>query len=503
MTIIPFADFTPDLAALGNEGVLQARNCLPLGRGYGKCPSLTVYPGPSALASRIIGAFSATDKSGNNYNYAANVGAANACKLSVLSGGAWADKSGNGADATPGYSVGDGEVWEFAKWGETVLASTINEPMQQIAFGGATFADAITSTRKPRFRHLAVVRDFVVGGNCDDVGNDGLAPSRVWWSGINDSANYEEGGATSQSDFQDLANGGAVQKIVSGETGTVFCETSIYLMTFVGPPTFFRFDEIETNRGVSIPGSVARAGGLTFFWDHDGFYVWTGRETFPLGNNKFDRTLLADIDPNNKHRVSATIDPTRQLYLCAYPSISATAGIPDRVLAYDWVNKKATISELSAEWLFQFLAESTTLDSPDPAELLDIDGPSLDDVSYIGRGISVGAFDSSHRLSTLTGSALTAVLDTGEKQIFPGASRTLVRGVRPLVDGAATITVQPYTRNLQTEAPAAGDIVAMNMLGNCPMRSNARYHRFRTTITGEFTAALGVEPTEVVATGGR
>jgi hypothetical protein len=494
MTIIPFGDWAPDLAALGNPGALVAKNCLPQGSGYGRFPSLEAYAGPSALPATVIGGFVAADKDGNSYNYAATSGGSNAGKLYVLSATAWVDRSGNGKDGTSGYSVSDRETWEFAKWGERVLAVCIDEPMQQIAFGGTAFANAITSTRTPRARHIAVVRDFVVLGNIDDVGNDGLVPNRVWWSGIDDYATFEEGGASSQSDFQDLANGGKVQKIVSGEVGIVFCESSIYRMTYVGPPLFFSFDEVETNRGVAIPGSVARAGGTTFFVDHDGLYAWTGEQSVSLGTNRFDRALMADIDLHYAHRVSSTIWHSRKLYLMAYPSIAAPGGMPDRIFVYDWANRKASIAELSVDWLTSMQPASADLDSPDPSEPLDIEGASLDDVSHISNVPSVAAFNQSHVLCTFTGPALTATIDTGEQQLVPGYGRAVLVGARPLVDGAAAVTVQPFMRNTQSELPAAGDIIAMNALGNCPLRANSRFVRFRATIAGDFAAALGIEP---------
>lgn len=508
MTLIPFADWLPDIASLGNEGVLTARNVLPQARGYRHFPGLAVYPGPGALPGRVIGAFAAKDKDGNTYNYAANVGAANACKLSVLSGGAWSDKSGNGADATPGYSVGDGETWEFAKWGETVLACAIGEPVQSIAFGGAAFANLIASTRKPKARHIAVARDFVILGNLNDdtgAGAAGLVPSRVWWSGINDSATFEEGGATSQSDFQDLQSGGAVQRIVGGESASVFCETSIYRMTYAGAPIVWQFDEIERNRGAWVPGSAATAGRLTFFLDRDGWYVWDGQSAAPIGVNKIDRAFLADFDFNYGHRVSAVADPVNHLYLCAYPSVAASGGIPDRILAYDWINQRWSLAEIETEWLYRALSEGYTLDTLDTlSSSVDALTTTLDSPVYAGRSVYLSTFNPDHRLCTFTGPALPAALETGERQLGgTGSSRSLVTSVRPIVDGASAITIQPYTRDLPTENVAPGSASAVNVQGEGPMRANARFHRFRVSLTGNFSAALGIEVTKQPFAGAR
>lgn len=501
MSIIAFQDWTPDIAPLGSDGLWICKNCIPQAKGYASFPSLAPYTA-AALGARVVGAISAKDKSGNTYNYAATTGSTNDGKLNLLTSGAWADASGNGGDATPGYAIPDGEVVKFAKWNEQILATTIGEPLQSISFGGTTFANAITSSRKPRARHIGILRNFVVLGNIDDVGNDGVVPNRVWWSGIEDETTFEEGGESSQSDFQDLKNGGPVQEVISGEVGTIMCETSIYRMIQLGFSPWFSFDEIVTNRGVWVPNSVATSGGLSFFVDRDGWYVWDGQAVTPIGINKIDNFFRGDFDPNYAHRSSSAIDPIRKLYFFAYASRNATAGLIDRILVYDWVNRKWTIVEMSLDWLYQFRSEGQTVDTItgfiDDIMLL------VDDTALLGKNLALGAFDSSHMLASFSGTALAAIFDTGEKQLSgQGGMLTQVNLMRPLVDGADTVSVQPFTRYLQSQSAAGGSIAVMNSLGNCNMRSTGRFHRFRVSTTGNFSAALGVDAVEYVPVGMR
>lgn len=509
--IVPFGDFAPDLAALGNPGVLAARNCLPQARGYRCFHGLARYTGPAPLAGRVVGAASAKDKDGNTLNYAGTAGTGNQAALHLLAASAWHDKSGPGADGNAGYGLDDGEGWEFAKWGESMLAATISEPLQQHVFGAASFISAVASDRKPRARHIAIIRDFVVLGNVDDsigAGADGVMPSRVWWSGINDVATFEEGGAASQSDFQDLQSGGAVQRIVGGEVGTVFCESSIYRMTYVGAPVVFQFDEVERNRGVWVPGSVATAGRLTFFLDRDGWYVWDGQSSVPIGVDRIDRTFLSGadaIDLAHLGRVSAVADPVNRLYYCAYPSVNASGGVPDRVLVFDWVNRKWTLAEIQADWLFRALSEGATLDSLDGVSgSVDALNASLDSAVHTGRNVSLAAFDRDHALCFFAGEPLPATIETGEMQLAAGAgARALVTGVRPVVDGADSVSVQPLTRDLPTGPVVEGSIAAVDATGDCRLRSNARYHRFRVRIAGPFTAAQGIEVSQMAQAGRR
>ncbi len=511
MTVIPFGDYTPDLAALGNPGVLMARNCIPQARGYRCFPGLAVYAGPGPLADRIVGAIAAKDKDGNTINYAGICGTGNQARLFQLVASSWQDRSGGGSDGEPGYAVNEGEAWEFAKWGESMLATTISEPLQQHVFGASAFTNAITSDRRPRARHIAIIRDFTVLGNIDDSvgeGADGIVPSRVWWSGINNVGLFEEGGALSQSDFQDLQTGGAVQRIVGGEAGTVFCETAIFRMTYVGAPIVFQFDEIERNRGVWVPGSVATAGRLTFFLDRDGWYIWDGQSSIPIGVDRIDRAFLSGadaIDLAHLDRVSAVADPVNRLYYCAYPSVNAAGGTPDRILVFDWVNRKWSLAELRCDFLFRALSEGNTLDSLDTVSgSLETLSASLDSAIYTGRSVSLAAFDGAHALCFFTGDPLPALIDTAEVRLAPTAGgRTVVTSVRPVVDGAQSVSVQPLTRDLPTQPAIEGSIAVADATGECRIRSNARYHRFRTRIAGPFTAALGVEVSGMAAAGRR
>lgn len=506
MAIIEFGGWTPDLPDLGNEGMLVAKNVFPLSRGYGPVPAPIAYPGPSALSARVVGAFSAKDKSANTYNYAATFGATNDGKLHRLVGTVWTDSSGNGGDATPGYNFADGYTVEWVKWGESVIAGHILEPLQTIDFGGSSFSNLVTSSRKPQFKHLAVLRDFVVGGNCDDVGNDGLSPNRVWWSGIGDPATFEDGTGVTQSDYQDLQVGGEIRKVIGGETGRIFCETAIYRLTYLGYSPWFQIDQIAENKGAWVSGSVAVFGRSAIFLDRDGWYLHDGEGVRAIGINKIDEFFLADFDSSFDYRCSSLIDPVRKVYHFLYPSVSAMGGIPDRLLCYDIVNDRWAITETTGEWLTLFLGIGYTLDSLDSlSSSIDALEVSLDSPTYQSKGQELAIYDNSHRLCVFRGDPLTATLETGERQVLgPGSTRTMVGDVRPLVDGARTgthsdgsyptvVTVQALKRDRQSDELSEGRVVTMNEYGNCPMRENARFHRFRITISGGFHHAIGLD----------
>jgi hypothetical protein len=86
---------------------------------------------------------------------------------------------------------------------------------------------------------------------------------------------------------------------------------------------------------------------------------------------------------------------------------------------------------------------------------------------------------------------MDATVETGEIQHFQGR-RAHVLGVRPIVDGnAATIAVG--RRNLLSASSSFASAVSQNVSGVCPVRSNARYHRYRISTTGAFDFIQGVD----------
>lgn len=479
---IAFGEYLPDLPPLKNPGLITATNVIPFGSGYKPFLGLTTIS-TNTLGDRCRGIISARDRDGNVYTFAGD-----GTKLYSIVNNAWSNvsKSGN-------YTLATDDFWEFTQFLNQVIAVNFSTATQAITLAGSNFADLFTSTLKPKARRCAVVRDFLVLGYTNDA-VDGNVPQRVWWSGIGDTADMDPS-ATTQSDYQDLpgANGG-VQKIVGGEFGTVFMRKAIYRMTYEGPPTVFRFDEVATNRGTIEGNSVIKIGRIMAFLDEDGFYLTDGTDVVPIGDNKINRTFKAELDSSYVSRISVAYDPTNACIMWAYPA-TGNNGIPNRIVIYNMITKRWSKAELSVNYLFSDLTKGYTLDSLDSL-IPDIDNTSVssfDSALLTGGTPLLGAIDTSNQLAYFTGSALAAVLDTGDIQPFDGL-RTAVSEVRPIVDGtAATTTIQIGTReNLQT-ANSFGTAESLNSNGAATFNTSARYVRLRTNISGGFDHAQGLE----------
>ncbi len=477
--VLPVGEWTPDMPDLGSTAI-TAQNVIPWTNAYKSFPSLVTQS--NALNARCQGATFARDAGSNVYNYAGT-----ASKLYVQAPG-----SQNYTDASRlaggAYATATDDWWEFAAWGATLIAVNGTDSPQSITLGGANFAALAGSP--PIARHVGIIRDFVVLGNV----NDGTHTNRVQWSAINNSTDWTVS-ATTQADYQDLqGDGGWVQKVVGGEYGIVFQERAVWKMTYVGSPVIFQFDNIERNRGAFAAQSVIGWGNMVFFLAEDGFYVIVGGlPAIPIGAGKVDKTFLNDLLAAFNYRVNAAIDPTNKLVMWAYPGAGSGDGTCTNILIYNWAVKRwSIVTGLSVETFARYAATGYSLESLDAVSTsIDTLTPSLDSRYWVGGAQSMAVFDSTHKLNTISGTAMSATVDTGEVQLSPG-KRSNVLWSRPLIDGNEA-SVALRTRDRLADSAAYGSTSAQDDSGWCAHRSNAFYHAARTTTTGAFNFIQGVE----------
>lgn len=491
---VQFNDWLPDYSEFGNPGVTAATNVYALPDGYAPFRNSS-SPYSDALNGMCRGIISVKDSSGSAYTYSGDDG-----YLYSLSNDTWSDVSKSGT--SPVYSLATDETWEFAKWGEKVIAvSGVNTAatnnIQVITLGGSNFADL--GGGPPQARHIAVVRDFVVVGNTWDS-SDGLVPNRVRWSAFQNEASWTVSAAT-QADFQDLlGRGGYVQRVTGGEYGVIFQEASIWRMSYVGSPLVWQFDEVLPGKGTPAPGSVTRYGDMVFFLSQDGFEVVTnGSTTVPIGANKIDRYFWSDFDTSYQSRMSAVVDPTEHRVIWAYPGVSNSNGFPNRLLIYDWVTQKWSITDFGFECLANVFQGGYTLDQLDSiSSSLDALTESLDSRFYSADAAVLSGFTSDNKLQILqdTGDQYRdADIRTADLQLARGR-RSMITRVRPIIDGLAsdaTVTVTVRGRNEQGKTYDRSKSGTPGATGRASVRLNARYHQIQLQISGEYTNAQGLE----------
>lgn len=480
---LPFGQWRPDMPNYASDGLERAENCIPHHKGHKSFPSLSVVS--DALSATPLGAMSAQDDSGTS-----RVIAGDASSLYRLSAASWSDVSKSG-----GYSVSDAHWWEMAKWNNKVIATNIADAVQIADLDTGSFADMITSTLKPKARHLGIVRQrHVVLGNLDEGGTK--YPYRVRWSGIDDETTFDQD-QTTQSDFQDLRDdAGWVNAIVGGEYGLIFQERGITRMTYVGTPEIFQMDYVERQRGAWAPRSVVPLGQGAFFLSDEGFFYFTGAEAIPIGDGKVDQYFLDNLNFTYRHRVIGSLFPGDHAVVWTFPTSAQVGGNPDKMLVFHWPTQEWSLVDLDMAHVFSALSVGYTLDDLDSIDTsLDSLQFSLDSAVWSGGNKLLSGFDATNKFGVFNGSALTALFETKEKRFNSGKST--INAARPLVEGTSqTTTVEVGSRNRQQDSRSYSTARAVGNEGWSSHRGDnatAQFHSFRINVSGGFDNAQGVE----------
>lgn len=475
---VVFGKLQTDQPDLLNGELEQAENCIPFIQSYGPFPEPVAYS--SAAAETVNGAYSTKDLSGNVYTF---VGTAN--DLYKESATALNDISRTASYTT----ANDGSQWEFVTFGNTVIAANGADSPQVFTMGTSSqFLDMSASASAPAFRHIAVVRDFVMGGHIPS------AEARVQWSRINNPLRYDVS-QRFQSDYQDLpGTDQLVKKITGGDFAAILTNSSVWRATYVGSPIIFRFDEVARNVGCYASGSVARYQNMTFFLSDSGMFVFDGQQCTPIGVEQVDETILDELNVSFLGKISATIDPVNKLYLMAYPSSASTDGTSTRIAIYNWSTQRWAFASQNTEFIFNHMTGGYTLEGLDALGTLDALAFSLDSSAWQGGLAALSCINTDHKIARFTGSAKTARFTTGEAELVTDA-RAFVRSLRPLVQGDSNTVVNAYVggRDRLIDSVTWTSASTMNAVGTCPVRSNARYHRLKLEVSGGFERAMGSE----------
>ena len=487
---VPIGEWLPDQPEFQNPGAGTITNVYPrTQQSYGPVQGLSSIL--TALTARCQGAKGLRDSSGNGFVFAGD-----ATKLYNAGSGAssWSNVSG----AT--YAIGADEFWNFAQFGDNVIASNIDDGAQSFTLNSSVTFGALSASA-PKWRYAAVARDFLLTGNINDTtsNGDGLRPQRVWWPAIGDPTNWPAPGSSSavqvQSDFQDIAGDQGWLTGIVPNLGPVdwaiFFERAVFRAMYVGAPDIIGFYPAHGLRGCVAPGSIAQTEAGAIYLGPDDFYLFDGQNSVGIGYGKIAKTFYADVNQTYLGRITSTVDPVNKLYWVAYPSGASSDGTCDTILvcAYGLSSvlgtpgKWAKVTGISTEFLLRAVTFGFTLDTLDNVSTsIDALQFSLDSRIWAGGGQELlAAFDTSHTLNYFSGSNLAVTVETSEFEPRPGRRASIIRA-RPITDGGSP-TLAPFVRNRLQDTAAATTASTVNGDGYSFFKDEeGRYHRHRITI---------------------
>jgi hypothetical protein len=477
---ITFGEWLPDQPSV-TGALMKADNVYSRAIGYGGVPSAVDY---TQAASEPLNNVVA----GKNPDGSTTIFAGSQTNLYKL------DSSDMSLDDVSGatYATPTDQRWRFTQFGNRVIAANGADRLQGWLLGTST-AWANLAADAPESRYVTVVRDFVVSGY---IGTD--YPFRVKWSGINNESTWTDS-ATTQSDFQEIPDGGSIVGVTGGEFGLILMDRSIYRMTYVGSPLVFQFDNISRNLGCYEANSIIQYQGLTFFLADDGFYACDGQTVASIGGEKVDRFFFSDVDEEYLFNMSAAIDPIKNLVIWSYPA-KGQGGKVNKLLIYNFQTKKWSSGGTDVDRVASSSSPSTTLEGLDVISAsIDALGTSLDSRIWLG-GKLLFAGVRGNKVVTFTGANSTATIQTGELSLEN--RKTAITLVQPIVDnGSCDVAV--FSRDLLTTQVVFGSSASADSENRVSVRSMGRYHRLQFTPTGaNWDSIIGAD-VEIVPMGGR
>lgn len=481
--IIPAGEWLPDQSSYSSNGAAVATNVYVDGETYRPVKSLSEIS--DELGAKCFGAYSYLDPNGNVTTFAGT-----RTKLYKLATTSWEDITNTGGDYT-GEANG---VWNFTQFGNRVIATNYIDKIQSFVVGSDTeFSDLITSGPDVKCRNLAVVNNFLV--LIDIIDQDGPTQNRVRWSPINDPAGNYTPSQSTQADYQDLEDGAPGQGVAvigSQNYGIVKLQNAIYRMEYVGPPAIFSFSLVEQNRGPINGNCVASDGVRTFYYAEDGFYLFDGIKSIPIGHKRVDKWFRDNLNETHSHNMRATIDPINKNFLLAFTSNDSQNSRNDKTIVYNWVDNRFTLLNIATDILFRSFTDGMTLEEigaiyPD----IETVPYSFDSRFWVGGETQLAGITSNDKLAYFEGENLTGTIETQETRLNPDGL-SYVDSVLPVFLGGSVQCRIGHRMLQNTTVNYTSYVSPSSITGECNFTNESRYQRVGVKLTGDWQQFRGV-----------
>jgi hypothetical protein len=488
MPYIELGEWRPDTPQHIQSTISDLSNMMPNAFGYDSVPSFEPITGPiieDGEPAKITGSRSFISSDGIVHTFAGTDKA-----LYMLGAASWVDISAEG-----GYN-GLGNPWQFEIYGNYVLATNYADKIQ--LFDLSSTEDAkfeVMSETAPRCRTLAIVNEFLMLGNVYDS-IDGERPGRIWWGPIADPRGTWTPDQTTMCDYQDLAQGVNVVRIIGGESAKIFMRTAVIHGVFVGSPLVFQFETVEPARGCVGINALDIVGDTVYFLSSDGFYALTNGNSATIGLNKLDKYVLNRIMGEALSLSQCAVDYRNKVVWWAIPAVKTITN-NDNLLStsvlYHYPSGKWGKVDKAFVSLHGLSTKGYTLDELDEInEILEQLPFPLDSVMYKGGIPVVGCFDEQGRLCYGYGLPMDAYVITGDAPFGNHDSRTFVRRVRPTLGGTSKEHMMSISgKQTISDEDTFTSPTKLTRIGDFACRKTGRYHKIRFDLKGDWTEITG------------
>lgn len=484
---IPFGAWLPDQTDHKNPGLEVCRNAIPGPGGY----RVARGPSPVSASLGVAGLYTAPDGEEPSLVLDFEDGVYAAAPDAVALSAAMYTRTA-GQRVTVAATARDLFVVAGGVATPSGLGLSLGEPVAFQRFGGAVYATSKAGTwylpdietdtafieaawTIPAGLAMARIGEFLIMGNLTDTEAPTDAPLRIRWSPFNNPAGEWATSIALQSDAVDMpADLGPVMGITGGASGLIFQRNGVSQIVYTGGASVFDKREIDLERGLAAPRSLAQVGDRVFYLSDDGFFVTEGTAGQPISRGRIWEWFLENAEGAHLDKVAAAVDwPNR----CVVWTVPDDTGAAYALLYFNWETGNWSVVDLAPDCILASGRDGLSLEQVSAIyPNLDAMPVSLDSSEFVARGRSLAGFFGGE-LRQIEGETLSAEFETGEFQPAPGR-RAFVREVTPIItDDAASALVTLRGRDDQRAALRSQADVALGAIGFAPTAFDARYFR--------------------------
>jgi hypothetical protein len=463
---IVYKEWLPDLPALGNPGLVTANNVEPLHGAFAPFATLVNTGGSVVPGTRPVAVGIGINPSAVYYYAGTDDGI-------FMS-------QNTGAFSTVGSTAN--AAFDFLQYEERMIATGSGFLLSHTV-GSATLFSTLGSSSgtAPGAQCIGRIGQFIFAGATTDPVN-GFVPYRLQWSGIDNPPSWPTPNSAtaiaqqSGEQFLDSVYGRVTGFANGDQFGLAFQLGAVTRISYIGPPAVFGFDKISDRVGCDYSKSIVQVGGITYFMNWAGVFKTDGVTVQNISENKVSEFLRTNVQ-NGNDDVFGAYHRFKKLIYWTYNGSGVSPGAT-KMLILNPEDGRFSIADYSAA-----------------SAIYGTTGNESDFVTPTVASHILG-FGSSNTLGSLSGTAGSAVLETGDIEFNEGG-RAFLDAIKPHVESSATapsMGVRIGTRDdLGTTPSYTSTTAAFARTGFANFRSDAKYHRVELNITGNFRKAIGFE----------
>lgn len=453
--MIPWGPWRPDTAGPNTGFASIADNVLPfnLGRsiGYLPVPMFATTGGAGALSGAPRGNISLLLDDGSSAVFYAT-----ASTIESL-GSAFTFTA-----IDTGRSVTSGDDVSFLHFGSKLLNTDTTDGFKAYDVQAPAGNNAVAGAPTARFIFSCnnVVFALDCNGNNRRMQSSGVGQYDAWTTLGANGKTFEDGGALIAG--VDLKNGVAV----------IFQTDAMRLVQFGNAvsPALYSITKAADGRGSVGERSVVSFDGMVF-------YITPGLEFFrfdlqngnvPIGAEKADKWLQANISTANGSKIEGAVDPLNKIVWWRFISIgNSSTTVSDRLIGYDWQVNEFVTGTVNLTSLTRISTPGYVLDAMDGFGTLDgMQQIPLDDRFWQGGAPLFGGLGSDLKFGTFSGANAAATLRAYTQNL---ELSTLITEITPISDNRSS-TLQIGASDDLSSALAFTTAIGRNRAGKYPIR---------------------------------